>query len=239
MSLLELVLSILSGVLLATTVVYRRKYIKTEKLAKRVLELSDKTTESAEILKAGYELMKQKYESMKEEHDKIFSNLAEDPMCLAKADKAYKDVTDALLLDKSLDRGIANTAICANLVYDSTRVNNYNTETKEITISMFDDMENEQIDFMFDYLNDKYGIDLDVSDIRTRTMLTVLHELGHYVDLANKEQAEIDKDNELYESVYSMEDGPESWKAYREVPTEAFADKFAVEFMIKHFPELV
>ena len=35
-----------------------------------------------------------------------------------------------------------------------------------------------------------------------------------------------------------MTDEIKSWKAYREIPAEMLADKFAVEQMIKYYPEL-
>ncbi len=241
---MNLVLSGLVGLLLATTVVYRVKYRIAKEAYEKAMVLANQSIvdaktamESAKTAIEGYNVMKNKYESMKEEHDIIFDNLAKDPMCLVKTIEADNSLYQAI--KEECNYGLEYTALMADHRYDSTNVNYYNTETKEITISMFINMEHEQERFMIDYLNDKYGINLNKDDIRTRFIFTQLHELGHYVDLSNKEQAEIDKDDEMYESVYSMEDGPESWQAYREVPTEAFADKFAVDFMIKHFPELV
>jgi hypothetical protein len=47
------------------------------------------------------------------------------------------------------------------------------------------------------------------------------------------------RDREQYAMVNSIEYGEEQWLAYRQVAGEYNADKWAIEFMIKHFPELV
>ena len=169
----------------------------------------------------------------------IFDNLEKDPMCLAKADKAYMDLVDKLEVEHDLFMKVVE----ANLVYDKASVNYYDANTKEITISMFDNMNNEQSLFMFDYLNEKYGTNFNSKDLRTRFLFTVLHELGHYVDFSNKEKVgEFDSytkdDAEQRTIVRAMTDEIKSWKAYREIPAEMLADKFAVEQMIKYYPEL-
>lgn len=246
---MNLILSGLVGVLLASTVVYKMKYKATKEALDKAMLLANKAIENAETLKdtaetamQGYKLMEYKYESLKADYAVIFNNLEEDSMCLVKAEKAIGEVYDALMLNKEPD--LFTKVISANLVYDSTSINCYNIETKEITISMFDDMNNEQIAFMFNYLNDKYGINLNSDNIRTRVILRVLHELGHYVDYSNKEvsgefESYNEQDKERRLALEFMDDIKDTWKAYREIPAEAFADKFAVEFMIKYFPELV
>jgi Zn-dependent peptidase ImmA (M78 family) len=225
---------------------------------KLIIELKEARAKYIETLKNNIELQQEnmklnrenrkltdKYIDAKmllEEHDVIFRNLQEDSMCLAKAEKALNEVYDALILNKEPD--LFTEVISANILYDSASTNYYDNEAEEITISMFDDYENEQGKFMYEYLNDKFGVNLNGSDIRTNMIFTVLHELGHYVDYSNKKVS--GEFEEYVESNWSqrlalegMEYGIESWKAYREISTEAFADKWAVEFMIKYFPELV
>lgn len=246
---MNLILSGLVGMLLASTVVYKMKYKATKKALNEAILLANKAIEKAEILKdgaetamQGYKLMEHKYESLKAEHAVIFNNLEEDSMCLVKAEKALNEVYDALMLNKEPD--LFTEVISANLLYDSASTNYYDIETKEITISMFDDMNNEQGKFMYEYLNDKFGVNLNGSDIRTRVIFTVLHELGHYVDYSNKEvsgefESYNKQDVERRLALENIDDIKDAWKAYREIPAEAFADKWAIEFMIKYFPELV
>ena len=254
---MNLILSGLVGMLLASTVVYKRRCNMYKKSYEQAMVLANQSIadaktamDSTKTAIEGYELMKHKYESLKAEHAIIFNNLEEDPMCLVKTKDAFNDVCNALFEDDITINKCGNnnsafvTAVSANLVYDSTSANYYNVEDKEITISMFDDMKNEQGLYLYEHLNNKFGVKLDSSDIRTRFIFTVLHELGHYVDYSNKEvSGEIEsyeqQDKERRLALDEIEDIREAWKAYRELPAEAFADKFAVDFMIKHFPELV
>lgn len=247
---MNLILCGLVGILLATTVVYRVKYRIVKKAYEKVMELTKQATENAELAMQGYAMMKHERDNIKEEYAVIFDNLEEDPMCLVKTKDAFNDVCNALFEDDITINKCGNnnsafvTAVSANLVYDSTSANYYNVEDKEITISMFDDMKNEQGLYLYEHLNNKFGVKLDSSDIRTRFIFTVLHELGHYVDYSNKEvsgefESYEQQDKERRLALDEIEDIREAWKAYRELPAEAFADKFAVDFMIKHFPELV
>jgi predicted AAA+ superfamily ATPase len=180
----------------------------------------------------------EQYYIMQEEYDVIFSNLEQDPMYLAKAEDAHKDLCEVL------DGDLLNVMQNANVLYDSTSENHYNRDTKEITLSLFSDHNDEQNNFIFSYLNDRYGLNLDSSDVKTNTVFTALHELGHYVDFTNKEMTNeydsyVELNHNLKRALDDMEYGPEMWQAYRELPSEEFADKFAIDFMIKYFPELV
>lgn len=195
--------------------------------------------DEVQLFAKGYQKAKDDYESLKADYAVIFDNLEKDPMCLAKTDKAYMDLIDKLEVEHDLFMKVLE----ANLVYDRANVNYYNANTKEITISMFDNMNNEQSLFMFDYLNEKYGTNFNSKDLRTRFLFTVLHELGHCVDFSNKEKVgefeSYSKDDaEQRTIVRAMTDEIKSWKAYREIPAEMLADKFAVEQMIKYYPEL-
>jgi DNA repair exonuclease SbcCD ATPase subunit len=98
----------------------------------------------------------------------------------------------------------------------------------------------EQDIWMIDYLNKEFGVNL-VPNAKTMHTLSFLHEFGHYVDSMNYEDINNfhNADKEQYNKLHDMNYGEERWLAYRKVPAEAFADKWAIEFMIKHFPELV
>lgn len=233
-----IVLGMLVGILLATTIKYRSDYNKTMALLDKATKNEIVLTTLCDTNKQLYELTKAKYETMKKEHDIIFANLEEDAMYLVRAKNAHKD------LCAKLSEELANKISGANLLYNSTSENHYNRETEEITLSLFCDHNDEQIEYMYDYLNDKYETNLNGYDVRTNMIFTALHELGHHIDYSNK------KDTDEYDSyvklnwnqkeiIYDMEDGPKCWQAYREVPTESFADNFAINFMIKHYPELV
>ena len=98
----------------------------------------------------------------------------------------------------------------------------------------------EQDIWMFDYLNQEFGVNLKFSAKAYYTFV-LLHEIGHYVDFMSQEDLTGYKNNvnESYAMVRTMEYGEEQWLAYRQVTSEYNADKFAIEFMIKHLPELV
>lgn len=233
------VLGMLVGILAVTTMKYRNDYQKAmilldnAKMQKRIYQ------GNYDLIHDKYVALEEKYFAMEDEHSAIFSNLKEDPMCLVKAQMAHRDLCSKLSND-SIE--IANKIVKANLVYDSISKNNYNVKTEEITLSLFSDYySNEQSSFLYDYLNDKYGLNLNGSDVKTNMIFTALHELGHYIDYSNKDN--IDAYRELNynqkEEIDNMEFGPKSWKAYRETLEESFADRFAINFMKKHYPELV
>lgn len=92
-----------------------------------------------------------------------------------------------------------------------------------------------------DYLNKTFGVNL-TCDIKTCLTFMALHEAGHYFDNKNQKdlmaydkssQAEYDKINALI-----IKDFSKATSAYRQVSREYQADKFAIDFMLKHFPEL-
>lgn len=94
----------------------------------------------------------------------------------------------------------------------------------------------EQMLWMIDYLNKEFCVNLR-KDAKTIYTLTLLHEIGHYMDYKACDDIK-SRDKEQYAMVNSIEYGEEQWLAYRQVTGEYNADKFAIEFMIKHFPEL-
>ena len=91
--------------------------------------------------------------------------------------------------------------------------------------------------FMEKYIENIFG-KVIVPCSTTHYMFTFLHEFGHYVDstLAHEENY-YRMNQDLKKDIRSIEDWEESQLAYRKVPCEAFADKWAIDFMYKHFPE--
>jgi hypothetical protein len=72
----------------------------------------------------------------------------------------------------------------------------------------------------------------------TFALFTFLHEFGHYVDsILGHEEEYVETNKELKKTLDTIEDKEERRLAYRQIPDEAFADKWAIDFMIKHFPE--
>lgn len=240
------VLGLLVGILSVTTMKYKNDYQKAMILLDNAKMKERISKGNYDVMQQGYDLihdkyivLEEKYYAMEKEHNIIFRNLEEDAMCLVKAKMAHKDLCSKLSND-SIE--IANKVAKAKLIYDSTSENNYNVRTEEITLSLFSDYNsNEQCSFLYDYLNNKYGLNLNGSDIRTNIIFTALHELGHYIDYSNKDNLDAYREINLNqkEALEDMEYGPKCWKAYRETLEESFADCFAIEFMIKHYPELV
>lgn len=95
---------------------------------------------------------------------------------------------------------------------------------------------NEQRLWMMDYLNKEFCVNLR-KDAKTIYTLTLLHEIGHYMDYKACDDIN-SRDKEQYAMVNSIEYSEEQWKAYRQVTGEYNADKWAIKFMLKHFPEL-
>lgn len=90
-----------------------------------------------------------------------------------------------------------------------------------------------------DYINNTFGINFKY-DLKTALILTILHEIGHYVDDKNQKdfKSYVIKMETQYEKVNKIKDYNCAKLAYRQIPAEYRADKFAVDFMLKYFPEL-
>ncbi len=219
-------------------------------------ELRNKLNEAIKenvLLEKQYESLVDKYEFVEEkydeygkelyEHDIIFNNLENDPYCLIEAIDAYHDVYNALINEYGLDDELCGVIDTIDVRYDRVYENKYNPRAGTITVSLFrDDDANEE--FLYSFVNKNYGAKLNKYSIRTHVIFTVLHEFGHCIDFYNMKKAGLydkyeDLDQRQRRQVNTMEYGPEQWKAYRQISAEAYADKWAIEFMREHFPELV
>lgn len=91
--------------------------------------------------------------------------------------------------------------------------------------------------FLMDYINNVYGLNLRDNDESLR-IFTFLHEFGHYVDSTLDHEEGYEEMNQgLKQELYNITDEEEMQLAYRQIPCEAFADKWAVDFMRKHYPQ--
>ena len=116
-----------------------------------------------------------------------------------------------------------------------------------------------------DLIEELYGINIEHNEV-SDSIFAIAHEIGHYMELANKSKlarlihsirtakVEKAKDN-AYEELMKLEfklycEGKEDKElveskrhecdiSYRLLPSEAFADKWAIEFIKANFPELI
>lgn len=92
--------------------------------------------------------------------------------------------------------------------------------------------------FLEKYIEDTFGKFI-IPYSKTLYMFIFLHEFGHYVDRTLEHEENYERMNqELEKDISNIEDCEEARLAYRKVPCEAFADKWAIDFMYKHFPEM-
>ena len=179
------------------------------------------------------------------EHKIIFEdNLGLNYNCYTEAIEALNDVYDVLeevySSDWELFSAIEDIEVKNDRVYD----NKYDHRAGTITVSLFRDAYEAGEQHLYEYINKNYGVNLDSYDVRTHIIFTVLHEFGHHVDYISMKRAGLyklyDESDKRHRTVtYTMEYGPKMWEAYRQIPAEIYADKFAIEFMREHFPELV
>ena len=94
-------------------------------------------------------------------------------------------------------------------------------------------------DFIEQYIENTFNVIIYPMP-STFALFTFLHEFGHYVDsILGHEKEYVETNKELKKALDTIEDKEERRLAYRQIPEEAFADKWAIDFMIKHFPEYI
>lgn len=207
---------------------------ENERLSKQLFQKIKSSVETDELVK--------KLKSELNEHDIIFDKLEEDPEYLVKALNAYNEVYYAVRKEYGFDSDVLEVLEYADVKCNTVYKNEYEPRINLVTISLFNDYDDEGGRFLFDYVNNKFGTNLKCNDIRTNIIFTTLHELGHSVDynfhksIGNDEY--LTTTQLLRRTVHNMPYGPEQWEAYREMVDESYADKFAIDFMLKHFPEL-
>ena len=83
--------------------------------------------------------------------------------------------------------------------------------------------------WMYEYLKETF--DLILTTEKEMDIFSVLHEIGHHM---NRDSYNTELYNRLYDEV-----DDDDYLAYRQIPDEYKADKWAVEFMKKHKEELM
>lgn len=116
--------------------------------------------------------------------------------------------------------------------YHRSRLDNGQIIDRKIYMNY--DLSDEGYEFMINYIASKYG--LDISEPESLALFVFLHEFGHYIDSTLEHEEDYEEVNsELKDLLILIDDDKEAQIAYREIPEEEFADKWAVDFMKAHF----
>jgi hypothetical protein len=116
--------------------------------------------------------------------------------------------------------------------YHRSRLNNGQIIDRKIYMNY--NLSDEGYEFMINYIANKYG--LDISEPESLALFVFLHEFGHYIDSTLEHEEDYEEvNNELKDLLILIDDDKEAQIAYREIPEEEFADKWAVDFMKAHF----
>lgn len=92
-------------------------------------------------------------------------------------------------------------------------------------------------DFLKNYIKNNYNLILNDEALK---IFVFLHEFGHYVDSTYKHEEDYRETNKkLEKELYNLLDDELVSIAYREIPSEAFADEWAVNFIKYYHNELV
>ena len=116
--------------------------------------------------------------------------------------------------------------------YHRSRLDNGQIIDRKIYMNY--NLSDEGYEFMINYIANKYG--LDISKPESLALFVFLHEFGHYIDSTLEHEEDYEEvNNELKDLLILIDDDKEAQIAYREIPEEEFADKWAVDFMKAHF----
>ena len=116
--------------------------------------------------------------------------------------------------------------------YHRSRLDNGQIIDRKIYMNY--NLSDEGYEFMINYIANKYG--LDISEPESLALFVFLHEFGHYIDSTLEHEEDYEEvNNELKDLLILIDDDKEAQIAYREIPEEEFADKWAVDFMKAHF----
>lgn len=116
--------------------------------------------------------------------------------------------------------------------YHRSRLDNGQIIDRKIYMNY--NLSDEGYEFMINYIASKYG--LDISEPESLALFVFLHEFGHYIDSTLEHEEDYEEVNsELKDLLILIDDDKEAQIAYREIPEEEFADKWAVDFMKAHF----
>ena len=85
--------------------------------------------------------------------------------------------------------------------------------------------------WMLEYLKETFDLKITTED--EMDIFSILHEIGHHM---NRDSYDAELYNRLYDEV---DDDDDDYLAYRQIPDEYKADKWAAEFMKEHKEELM
>jgi hypothetical protein len=218
--------------------------VSVVKLCKSNKELKDRVSHCYDRLDMEYDYAAEKEIEIAKLNDYV--------ECLQKQCDEYATEHLQSVLDIDFDDGLSDeqasrlvgiNSVNNDAYYNSSISWNLDEDKNELTeakicINTVKHFDEEDI-WIFDYLNKEFGVNLKFN-AKTYYTFMLLHEIGHFVDFMSQKDLTGYKNNnnESYAMIGSIEYGEELWLAYRQVTSEYNADKFAIETMIKHFPEL-
>ena len=162
--------------------------------------------------------------------------------------------------------GLITDPIELTIKYDSEINNGYyaNLESKigkhkaccneivvDTSIGSIDSVMRKDEDNVLIIINKLYDVNIDPTRPEYRVLFAFLHELGHYHDRINNITRFSYKDREqqlhvanlLYASSVLLETNDYTQEnfdiAYRQMPDEAYADKFAIDILKRYYPEIL
>ncbi len=258
------IIILLAGYSVAVTIDYNKK----DKQVHQVLDLCKNIQEQRDQLLESYEEIATKLDSIKDVEivdydydpeleltDDLIEDFAGDEE-IAKEyiehvnwkndnKKAHRDIiTKAIEIAKA--EGLINKHLTielsdSNVNHCQTTGINGHIYNRIIRVSHRQDSDFN--DFMEQYIRDIFNVVVNPMP-STFALFIFLHELGHYVDSTLDHEEGYEEMNQKIKNMIptSVESEKEyrKWQlVYRRVPNEAFADKWAIDFMIKHFPEYI
>lgn len=263
-----IVIGIVLGTLAGKLYVANRRCNHLRDLANQAINQSKQAIENQKELQKAYEELATKLDNIKEveiidynyESEELTDELIEDFGCVDNAQdyiecyakvgnelkKAHSDlIRDVVKVLKA--EGLINKHLTIELT-DKPYVNHcqnidINGQSYNRIIRVNYRLDSDFNSFIDGYIYKKFNI-MMCSNPTTFALFTFLHEFGHYVDSTLEHEENYNEMNQelkrLIPKEVATEEAYEAIQiAYRQVPNEAFADKWAIDFMIKHFPEYI
>lgn len=108
----------------------------------------------------------------------------------------------------------------------------------ETSIGSIDSIMRQDNDDFLITINELYDVNIDPTRTDYHMLFTFLHELGHYHDCMNNITRFSYKDREKQLNIvdFTIRDLE---IAYRQMPDEAYADKFAIDILKRYYPEIL
>ena len=263
-----IVIGIVLGTLAGKLYVANRRCNQLRDLANKAINQSKEAIENQKELQKAYEELATKLDNIMEveiidynyESEELTDELIEDFGCVDNAQdyiecyakvgnelkKAHSDlIRDVVEVLKA--EGLINKHLTIELT-DKPYVNHcqnidINGQSYNRIIRVNYRLDSDFNSFIDGYIYKKFNI-MMCSNPTTFALFTFLHEFGHYVDSTLEHEENYNEMNQelkrLIPKEVATEEAYEAIQiAYRQVPNEAFADKWAIDFMIKHFPEYI